>query len=280
MGLVTSLVGKLKGQYQKLAGRYGPGWAMAIMGSGQAVGWGTTAVGAAMGVPLVIPGLSILGSLPAIGLAELHRALSGRGKKPTAPGAGGAGTSLAGAGESPGAVSHLVAGGDVQASAPARLDPVQAVVEALHRAGGKAAQRDLRPHLHQLGITGPAEQHQAMEAAVAAGAAHAGGTELRLPAVGSEAAAPAQDLAALVAEAARLHGGDVNLAPCTRSASIWPARASPTGPSRTRPSRRPARPAWCRPRAWKAATASRTRRRPRPSTSRVRRAWKAAGWVS
>ena len=213
MGLVTSLVGKLKGQYQKLAGRYGPGWAMAIMGSGQAVGWGTTAVGAAMGVPLVIPGLSILGSLPAIGLAELHRALSGRGKKPTAPGAGGAGTSLAGAGESPGAVSHLVAGGDVQASAPARLDPVQAVVEALHRAGGKAARRDLRPHLHQLGITGPAEQHQAMEAAVAAGAAHAGGTELRLPAVGSEAAAPAQDLAALVAEAARLHGGDVNLAP-------------------------------------------------------------------
>lgn len=56
--------------YAKLEGRYGKAQAIAIMAAGQAVGWGTLAAGASVGVPLYLPGSTIWGSLPAAALAE------------------------------------------------------------------------------------------------------------------------------------------------------------------------------------------------------------------
>ena len=63
--------------YKGLENRYGRPAALTIMASGQAVGWGTTAVGAMLGVPLVIPGVSIIGALPAVAVAEVYLQLTG-----------------------------------------------------------------------------------------------------------------------------------------------------------------------------------------------------------
>lgn len=61
------LTGKM---YAELSSRYGRSAAMAIMASGQAVGWGSTAAGALAGVPIFLPGSSLWGALPGVALAE------------------------------------------------------------------------------------------------------------------------------------------------------------------------------------------------------------------
>ena len=64
----------MKGKVDQLRGaleeRYGKRQALAIMASGQVLGWGAMGVGAAIGVPLVLPGSSLWGSLPAAAVAE------------------------------------------------------------------------------------------------------------------------------------------------------------------------------------------------------------------
>lgn len=56
--------------FKRLEGRYGKTTAIAIMASGQAVGWGALGVGATVGVPLILPGSSLWGALPAVAVAE------------------------------------------------------------------------------------------------------------------------------------------------------------------------------------------------------------------
>lgn len=58
--------------YSKLEGRYGRKTALAIMASGSALDWGTVGAGAAMGIPLWLPGASIWGTLPGVALAETY----------------------------------------------------------------------------------------------------------------------------------------------------------------------------------------------------------------
>ena len=50
--------------YTKLAERYGKPTAIACIAAGQAADWGSVALGASLGIPLYIPGASILGMLP------------------------------------------------------------------------------------------------------------------------------------------------------------------------------------------------------------------------
>ncbi len=57
--------------YKFLEQRYGKTQAKLILASGQAVGWGITAVSSALGNPLYIPGSTFFGQLPAVGVAEL-----------------------------------------------------------------------------------------------------------------------------------------------------------------------------------------------------------------
>lgn len=65
--------------YQALEKRYGRKTAMACLASGQVIGWATTAVSqATLGYPLVIPGLSIVATLPAVAMAELYLQLRGK----------------------------------------------------------------------------------------------------------------------------------------------------------------------------------------------------------
>ncbi len=54
----------------KVMTRYGKVGGLAVLTSGQAVGWGVFAVSTASGVPLYIPGSTILGSLPGVAVAE------------------------------------------------------------------------------------------------------------------------------------------------------------------------------------------------------------------
>lgn len=63
---------KTKALYDKLEKRYGKTQAIAIMGSAQVLGWGAFGVGAAVGVPVYLPGVSIWGSVPAAALAETY----------------------------------------------------------------------------------------------------------------------------------------------------------------------------------------------------------------
>ncbi len=56
--------------YGKLEGRYGKKQALAIMASGQLLDFGSIAAGAAVGIPVWLPGASIWGTLPAVALAE------------------------------------------------------------------------------------------------------------------------------------------------------------------------------------------------------------------
>ena len=73
--------GLTKQLYTGLEGRYGRPAAIAIMASGQALGWGTTAAGIALHIPLVLPGASLWGSLPAVAVAEtIQQAHRGIGK--------------------------------------------------------------------------------------------------------------------------------------------------------------------------------------------------------
>jgi peptidase C39-like protein len=73
---VKQLGGVLKKKAQKfykaLEGRYGPTQAKLIMASGTALDLGVTGLSALHGVPLYIPGMSILGSLPAVAMAETY----------------------------------------------------------------------------------------------------------------------------------------------------------------------------------------------------------------
>lgn len=55
----------------KLEARYGKKAALAILATGQTFGWGATAAGAAVGVPVWLPGSTIWGSLPAMAVAEV-----------------------------------------------------------------------------------------------------------------------------------------------------------------------------------------------------------------
>jgi predicted double-glycine peptidase len=64
--------------YNLLEKRYGRPTAIACLATGQAAGWATTIAGAVSGVPIVIPGLSILGSLPAVAAAEIYLQLRGK----------------------------------------------------------------------------------------------------------------------------------------------------------------------------------------------------------
>lgn len=81
---ITGALGWVKDRtvafYGFLKERYGPRQAVAIMGSGQLAGWATTGIGLAMGVPLVIPGLSIVASIPAMAAAEVYRQVRGAQK--------------------------------------------------------------------------------------------------------------------------------------------------------------------------------------------------------
>ncbi len=73
------IVGHVKEQLLRLRAametRYGKAGAAAILASGQAVGWGTTAATAAMGMPLMVPGMSLVGALPGVAVAEAVRYL-------------------------------------------------------------------------------------------------------------------------------------------------------------------------------------------------------------
>lgn len=64
----------------KLTERYGASQAMAIVTSGQAVGWAATVIGTVLtGVPTWIPGSSVWGMAPGIALAEAYRQVYGKG---------------------------------------------------------------------------------------------------------------------------------------------------------------------------------------------------------
>jgi hypothetical protein len=71
---IGKAVGFLRGLTRKFTGsiikRYGKTGGMTILATGQALGWGSFVVSSAAGVPLYIPGSTILGSLPAVVLAE------------------------------------------------------------------------------------------------------------------------------------------------------------------------------------------------------------------
>jgi SPP1 gp7 family putative phage head morphogenesis protein len=76
-----------------MVNRYGKGPAIAIMASAQVLGWGALGVGALIGVPLYLPGVSIWGTAPAAAVAEtILRASRGvkavrdrlRGRRPVA----------------------------------------------------------------------------------------------------------------------------------------------------------------------------------------------------
>ena len=73
----AALGGITKKVYGKLEARYGKKTAVACMASGQVLGWGSMGVGAAFGVPLVLPGASLWGSLPAVALAEAFHQVKG-----------------------------------------------------------------------------------------------------------------------------------------------------------------------------------------------------------
>ena len=133
---------------------------------------------------------------------------------------------------------HLAEGGTAgrdQAQPPAAADPADLVKQAVERAGGTGAapRRAVREQLAALGITQPAAQHQAMQAAVAAGVVTESAGSLRLagpaqtePASSTSTTPPStsstttqgepSSLARLVADAVRQHGGDFNLANMAR----------------------------------------------------------------
>lgn len=73
--ICKSLTAKL---YKGLESRYGRATAVACMASGQVSSWGVFGIGAAIGVPLWIPGGSLLGSLPAVAMAEAYHQLRGK----------------------------------------------------------------------------------------------------------------------------------------------------------------------------------------------------------
>lgn len=66
------LKAKTQAVYAKLEQRYGRKQALAIMAAGQALGWGTTAAGAAVGVPVWLPGSSLWGAAPFAAIAEVY----------------------------------------------------------------------------------------------------------------------------------------------------------------------------------------------------------------
>lgn len=58
--------------YTGMEKRYGPKTAFAIATSAQVLGWGALGVGAVIGVPLYLPGVSFWGTIPAAALAETY----------------------------------------------------------------------------------------------------------------------------------------------------------------------------------------------------------------
>jgi hypothetical protein len=62
--LLHRAAGKVKQTYGHLENRYGPGYARAIVGAGLA------------GLPIPLPGTSLMTAAPVLAAAELHRALS------------------------------------------------------------------------------------------------------------------------------------------------------------------------------------------------------------
>lgn len=67
--------------FRKLENRYGRPTAIAIMASAQTIAWGSAAAGAAVGVPLYLPGSSLWGAIPGVAIAETYKQLSGGVRK-------------------------------------------------------------------------------------------------------------------------------------------------------------------------------------------------------
>lgn len=78
LGKVKQQASKLK---DKLTARYGPRQARLILLSGMGFDLGVTGITAALGAPLVVPGMSLLGSIPAVVLAEAAFQLGKLGSK-------------------------------------------------------------------------------------------------------------------------------------------------------------------------------------------------------
>lgn len=70
--------------YQLLETRYGRKQAIAVFASGQVFSWSATGVGLMMGIPLVIPGMSVVASIPAMALAEVYYQVKGKKDKASA----------------------------------------------------------------------------------------------------------------------------------------------------------------------------------------------------
>jgi len=69
---------KTKEVYEQLQKRYGKRQAFLIFCAGQALAWGATAAGAAVGVPVWLPGSSLWGMAPFAAIAEIiYRARGG-----------------------------------------------------------------------------------------------------------------------------------------------------------------------------------------------------------
>lgn len=67
-----AMTAQSKKLYAGLEQRYGRKTAVAVLASAQVIGWGALGVGAAIGVPLYLPGVSLWGSIPAAALAETY----------------------------------------------------------------------------------------------------------------------------------------------------------------------------------------------------------------
>lgn len=63
--------------YNALEKRYGKKTAVACLAFGQSLGWGASVAGAAVGVPVWLPGSTIWGALPAVAIAEVYKQVRG-----------------------------------------------------------------------------------------------------------------------------------------------------------------------------------------------------------
>lgn len=70
--------------YNMLEKRYGKKQAIAVFASGQVFSWSATGIGAMMGIPLVVPGMSVVASIPAMALAETYYQIRGKHVKSAA----------------------------------------------------------------------------------------------------------------------------------------------------------------------------------------------------
>ena len=76
------LMGKVKGQYDKLAQQYGPKTAVGILAAGQVLSWAPTAIGAAYGVPVYVPGASIAATALSAALVRVYRKVAAKDVDP------------------------------------------------------------------------------------------------------------------------------------------------------------------------------------------------------